>query len=76
MIDYLFLSKEIVRVESEANPRNTASLRVLEKAGFTKEGLIRKSVFVGGQWQDGVLCSILREEWERSKISATTSKRS
>jgi len=58
----LFLSKEIVHVESEANPRNTASLRVLEKAGFTKEGAVRKSVFLRGQWQDGVICSILREE--------------
>jgi RimJ/RimL family protein N-acetyltransferase len=72
VLDYLFLSKEIVRVEAEANPKNTASLRVLEKAGFMKEGLVRKSVFLSGQWQDGVLCSILRDEWKEPKILTRT----
>jgi len=72
ILDYLFLSKEIVRVEAEANPKNTASLRVLEKTGFIKEGIIRKSVFLRGQWQDGVLCSILRDEWKEPKILTRT----
>ena len=72
ILDYLFLSKDIVRIESEANPQNTASLRVLEKTGFIKEGIIRKSVFVRGKWQDGVLCSILREEWKEPKILTRT----
>ena len=72
IVDYLFLSKEIVRVESVANPKNTASIRVLEKAGFIREGIVRKSVFLRGQWQDGVLCSILREEWKEPKILTTT----
>jgi ribosomal-protein-alanine N-acetyltransferase len=71
-LDYLFLSKEIVRVEAEANPKNTASLRVLEKTGFIKEGIIRKSIFLRGQWQDGVLFSILREEWKKRKALKRT----
>lgn len=68
LVDYLFLSKDIVRIESETNPRNVASQRVLEKAGFTKEGIIRKSVFARGKWLDGILYSILREEWEERKL--------
>ncbi len=68
IVDYLFLSKDIVRIQAGTNPRNVASQRVLEKAGFKKEGLVRKSVFVRGKWEDGLLYSILREEWKESKI--------
>jgi ribosomal-protein-alanine N-acetyltransferase len=68
MVDHLFLSKNIVHVEAEANPKNISSQRVLEKAGFHNEGLIRKSVFIRGQWQDGYRYSILRKEWKEPKI--------
>jgi len=68
LVDYLFLSKDIVRIQAETNPRNVASQKVLEKAGFKQEGLVRKSVFVRGEWRDGRLYSILREEWKEPKI--------
>jgi RimJ/RimL family protein N-acetyltransferase len=68
LVDYLFLSKNIVRIQSQTDPRNIASQRVLEKAGFTKEGVIRKATFIRGKWRDGVLFSILREEWKEPKI--------
>ena len=67
-VDYLFLSKNMVRIESETNPHNAASSRVLEKAGFRKEGLIRKSVFIRGEWKDGMMYSILRDEWKTPRI--------
>jgi RimJ/RimL family protein N-acetyltransferase len=68
LVDYLFLSANVVRVQAETNPANLASQRVLEKAGFTKEGVIRKSTFIRGKWQDGVLYSILRDEWKQPHI--------
>ena len=68
IVDYLFLSKDIVRIQAGTNPKNVASQRVLEKVGFKKEGLVRKSVFVRGKWEDGFLYSILREEWKESRI--------
>jgi RimJ/RimL family protein N-acetyltransferase len=61
-----------VRIQAETNPRNIASQRVLEKAGFTREGLVRKSIFIRGQWEDGLLYSILREEWNEPTILAKT----
>ncbi len=70
MVDYLFLSKNIVRIQAETHPENVASHRVLEKAGFKKEGRIRKSFFSRGVWRDTVLFSILREEWKEPKILA------
>jgi len=68
IVDYLFLSKELVRVQAITGVDNFASHRVLEKAGFTKEGIIRRSAFIKGVWQDGVLYSILREEWKEPRI--------
>jgi len=73
MVDYLFLSRELMRVQAMPDVSNIASQRVLEKAGFTKEGIIRKSGFNRGKWCDDCLCSILREEWKEPKILTKTS---
>ena len=67
-IDFLFLSKEIIRIQAVTDERNTASQRVLEKAGFSKEGIIRKMMFIKGEWIDCSLFSILREEWKEPKM--------
>jgi len=67
-VDYLFLSKPLVRIQAHTNVKNTASQRVLEKAGFRKEGIVRKRIFVRGNWRDEFLYSILREEWKEPKI--------
>lgn len=68
MVDYLFLSTSTVRVQARTNLKNEASHKVLEKAGFTKEGVVRKSFFARGEWHDTILSSILREEWKEPKI--------
>jgi RimJ/RimL family protein N-acetyltransferase len=67
MVDYLFLSKDVMRIQATTDTRNKASQRVLEKSGFKREGTIRKAGFVRGQWQDDYLCSMLREEWKQPK---------
>jgi RimJ/RimL family protein N-acetyltransferase len=64
-----------VRVQAITGVDNFASQRVLEKAGFTKEGIIRKSAFIRGEWKDGCLYSILREEWKEPKILTKTKEK-
>jgi RimJ/RimL family protein N-acetyltransferase len=68
IVDYLFLSKDIGRIQAHTDIRNVASQRVLEKVGFKKEGTIRKSNFIRGEWRDMYFYSILREEWKEPKI--------
>ncbi len=68
MVDYLFLSKDIVRIQVSTGTRNIASQKTLEKAGFSKEGTMRKSWFARGEYIDMNLYSILREEWKEPKI--------
>jgi RimJ/RimL family protein N-acetyltransferase len=68
MVDYLFLSKDLTRIQAGADVRNRASQRVLEKVGFQREGTMRKCLFNNGELRDHYLYSILREEWKKPKI--------
>jgi RimJ/RimL family protein N-acetyltransferase len=72
MVDYLFLSKDITRIQAHTSADNMVSQKVLQKAGFKKEGIIRKSVFSRGEWRDRALYSILREEWKEPEKRAVT----
>ncbi len=47
------------RIEAGVMPHNQGSLRVLEKAGFEREGLCRRNVNINGRWQDHVLLAIV-----------------
>jgi len=73
MVDYLFLSKAIARVQAIADVRNIASQRVLERAGFQREGTMRDESYDRGEWRDYYLYSILRREWNEPRILTTTS---
>jgi len=48
MVDYLFLSRDLVRVQAKADPENVASWKALEKAGFKREGVLRKTFYCRG----------------------------
>jgi RimJ/RimL family protein N-acetyltransferase len=68
MVDYLFLSKNTMRIQATTDTRNLSSQKVLEKTGFKKEGTLRKYVFIRGELRDAHLYSILREEWKEPRI--------
>jgi RimJ/RimL family protein N-acetyltransferase len=72
IVDYIFLSKDTVRVQAHTDVRNEASQKVLQKVGFKKEGIVRKGFFIRGEWRDCCLYSILREEWKEPKILTKT----
>ena len=42
------------RIEANIMPRNAASLRVAEKAGFYREGLALKYLNINGVWEDHI----------------------
>jgi RimJ/RimL family protein N-acetyltransferase len=50
------------RIQIVAAKENLASQRVAEKAGALKEGVLRKSLLVGGKLHDSVLFSLVRED--------------
>lgn len=63
LTDYLFLHLDIERIQCEVHPENAASRRLVERVGFTFEGILRRTHFRGGVWQDAAMYSLLREEW-------------
>jgi RimJ/RimL family protein N-acetyltransferase len=59
---YLFAHTPVNRIQAATEITNTAEQRALEKAGFTREGVLRGAGFRDGSWRDGVLYSVLRAE--------------
>jgi ribosomal-protein-alanine N-acetyltransferase len=68
LVDFLFLSKDVQRIQATCDVDNEASRRVLEKAGFIQEGTLRKSMFINGRWRDRHIYSVLRSEWTRPSV--------
>lgn len=50
------------RIEAACIPENEASRRVLEKAGFRREGYAREYLCIAGKWQDHLLHALLPED--------------
>lgn len=63
VIDFAFRVLALHRIEADADPRNTASLRLLERLGFIREGLLRERYHQLGEVQDAVLLGLLRRDW-------------
>ncbi|MBT2364978.1 GNAT family N-acetyltransferase [Streptomyces sp. ISL-10] len=59
---YLFAHTPVVRLEADTETENIAEQRALEKCGFTREGVLRSTVFRNGQWRDVVRYSVLRDD--------------
>jgi [ribosomal protein S5]-alanine N-acetyltransferase len=63
LISHSFTTLGLRRLEAEVNPRNGASCRLLERLGFTNEGLLRKRWVAKGGVYDTRFYGLLREEW-------------
>jgi RimJ/RimL family protein N-acetyltransferase len=55
---------DLDRVRAMADARNAASLRVLEKVGMTREGLLRANRYTRGEPVDEVWYGLLRKAWQ------------
>lgn len=62
LVDHCFDVVGLHRVEANVRPENTASLRVVEKLGFTREALHRRYLHIDGDWRDHVGFALLRED--------------
>jgi [ribosomal protein S5]-alanine N-acetyltransferase len=59
VVPFVFDSLELHRLEAACLPTNTASMRLLERAGFQREGLARRYLRINGVWQDHLLYALL-----------------
>ena len=58
VVRYAFEDLDLHRVEAACQPDNAPSRRVLEKAGFSHEGVAKAYLKINGQWRDHLLFGI------------------
>ena len=66
LLQWGFDTLDLNRVQAEADTRNVASARVLEKLGFVLEGTLREDCVVNGEVSDSWVYGLLRRERRRS----------
>jgi len=59
VVRYAFEELKFHRIVGEASPRNPGSIRVLENAGFRKEGISRSNVKINGVWEDHQVLALI-----------------
>jgi ribosomal-protein-alanine N-acetyltransferase len=62
VVPFVFDTLELHRLEAACLPSNTASVRLLEKTGFHREGLARRYLRINGVWQDHLLYALLESD--------------
>jgi ribosomal-protein-alanine N-acetyltransferase len=67
VVRYVFTEYAVERLQARVIVGNDASERVLQKLGFTREGVLRSLVFRRGRWWDIAMYSLLRAEWEAGR---------
>jgi [ribosomal protein S5]-alanine N-acetyltransferase len=63
LIDHAFGALGLHRIEADVDPRNSASLRLLDRLGFQREGHLRERYFKDGEIQDSILLGLLRQDY-------------
>ena len=64
---HAFENMRLHRIEAACIPGNRRSIRVLEKAGFTREGLLRSYLKINGDWQDHYLYALIEDDPRNAK---------
>jgi [ribosomal protein S5]-alanine N-acetyltransferase len=63
LLDFSFNILKLHRIEAGCAVENTASIKVLEKAGMTREGMKRKKLPIRGDWKDNYFYAISEEDF-------------
>jgi RimJ/RimL family protein N-acetyltransferase len=66
LLDHAFRDLNLRRVFLHVYKTNRAVLRLYEKAGFVREGELRRAAYVNGRYVDVIVMGILRAEHVRS----------
>lgn len=63
VIDYAFNTLGLHRVEANIQPKNRASINLVNRLGFTKEGFSRRYLKINGAWRDHERWALTVEDW-------------
>lgn len=62
LIPFAFDSLRLHRLEAACLPSNDASISLLKRCGFVREGYARSYLCINGIWQDHLLFGLLRDD--------------
>jgi ribosomal-protein-alanine N-acetyltransferase len=68
LVDFLFLTRQLERIQAMIDTENKGSQRVIEKAGFSREGELRNAYWTRGKWKNAYMYSITRSEWKEPRV--------
>ncbi|MEK4091510.1 MULTISPECIES: GNAT family N-acetyltransferase [unclassified Viridibacillus] len=64
VLRFVFEELKLNRLQLEVFSHNLRGIRVYEKVGFVKEGVLRESLYYNGTYSDEVIMAILRKDYE------------
>lgn len=67
VLNYAYNELKLHRVQALVARENIASIKLLERFKFKKEGVLREDYLVDGKMEDSVCYSLLKHEWESDK---------
>jgi ribosomal-protein-alanine N-acetyltransferase len=68
VLRHAFARLKLHRVEANIQPNNAASLALVRRNGFKREGYSPRFLKIGGRWRDHERWAILREEWKAAGV--------
>lgn len=73
LIPHVFDRMRLHRIEAACIPDNQRSQRLLEKAGFRREGYLNGYLKINGAWRDHLLYALIAENWQSTRAKGSGS---
>ncbi len=67
LVDVAFKHFKLHRVAAQCSPDNKGSIRIMQKLGMAREGLLRDIHFARGRWWSTVIYAVLDQEYAKIK---------
>ena len=70
-----FTQLRLHRLEANIQPTNAASIALVRRCGFVREGFSERYLKIGGRWRDHERWAIRAEQWRAAPIRAVAARR-